>query len=80
MQRSLFGNLQDHYFFCAYFKKLLRRHSMIAILVSGVFLIIYGIYMTKEIIKHRKDERKQPKLSPKERKAQKREKKQGKKI
>jgi hypothetical protein len=35
--------------------------------------------MTKEVARHRKDERKQPKLSQKERKALKREKKQNKK-
>ena len=35
--------------------------------------------MTKEVIKHRKDEKKKPTLSVKERKAKKQEKKQGKK-
>ncbi len=32
--------------------------------------------MTKEIVKHRKDERKKPALTPKEKKAKKQEKKQ----
>ena len=36
--------------------------------------------MTKEIVKHRKDEKKKPVLSVKERKAKKQEKKQGKKV
>jgi hypothetical protein len=31
--------------------------------------------MTKEVVKHRKDERKQPTMTPKERKAKKRDKK-----
>lgn len=31
--------------------------------------------MTKEVVKHRKDERKQPTMTPKERKAKKKEKK-----
>lgn len=34
--------------------------------------------MTKEVIKHRKDEKKKPALSPKEKKVKKQEKKQGK--
>lgn len=34
--------------------------------------------MTKEVVKHRKDEKKKPVLSVKERKAKKQEKKQGK--
>lgn len=34
--------------------------------------------MTKEIVKHRKDEKKKPALSAKERKVKKQEKKQGK--
>ena len=34
--------------------------------------------MTKEVVKHRKDEKKKPALSPKERKAKKQEKKQAK--
>jgi hypothetical protein len=34
--------------------------------------------MTKEIVKHRKDERKKPQLTPKEKKAKKLEKKQNK--
>lgn len=35
--------------------------------------------MTKEVVKHRKDEKKKPTLTPKERKAKKQEKKQTKK-
>jgi hypothetical protein len=35
-----------------------------------------SFFMTKEKVKHRKDERKKPQLSPKERKAKKLEKKQ----
>ena len=35
--------------------------------------------MTKEVVKHRKDEKKKPTLSAKERKVKKQEKKQGKK-
>lgn len=34
--------------------------------------------MTKEIVKHRKDEKKKPALTPKEKKAKKQEKKQAK--
>lgn len=34
--------------------------------------------MTKEVVKHRKDEKKQPTLTPKERKQKKQEKKQNK--
>lgn len=34
--------------------------------------------MTKEVVKHRKDDKKKPALSPKERKAKKQEKKQSK--
>lgn len=34
--------------------------------------------MTKEVVKHRKDEKKKPTMSAKERKAKKQEKKQGK--
>lgn len=34
--------------------------------------------MTKEVIKHRKDEKKKPTMTPKEKKAKKQEKKQGK--
>jgi len=34
--------------------------------------------MTKEVVKHRKDERKKPQLTAKEKKAKKQEKKQGK--
>ena len=34
--------------------------------------------MTKEVVKHRKDERKKPQLTPKEKKAKKQEKKQNK--
>jgi hypothetical protein len=34
--------------------------------------------MTKEIVKHRKDERKKPTMTPKERKVKKQEKKQNK--
>lgn len=34
--------------------------------------------MTKEVVKHRKDEKKKPALSPKEKKIKKQEKKQGK--
>lgn len=34
--------------------------------------------MTKEVVKHRKEDKKKPTLSPKERKAKKLEKKQGK--
>jgi hypothetical protein len=36
--------------------------------------------MTKEVVKHRKDEKKKPTLTPKERKEKKREKKQGSKT
>jgi hypothetical protein len=36
--------------------------------------------MTKEVVKHRKDEKKKPALSAKEKKVKKLEKKQGKKI
>jgi hypothetical protein len=37
-----------------------------------------SIYMTKEVVKHRKDEKKKPALTPKEKKAKKQEKKQSK--
>jgi hypothetical protein len=37
-----------------------------------------GVFMTKETIKHRKEEKKKPMLSPKEKKAKKMEKKQAK--
>jgi hypothetical protein len=37
-----------------------------------------SFYMTKEVVKHRKDEKKKPTLTPKEKKAKKQEKKQGK--
>lgn len=37
-----------------------------------------GDGMTKEVIKHRKDEKKKPTLTPKEKKAKKQEKKQNK--
>jgi len=36
--------------------------------------------MTKEVVKHRKDEKKKPTMTDKERKAKKQEKKQGKKT
>lgn len=36
--------------------------------------------MTKEVVKHRKDEKKKPTMSAKERKVKKQEKKQGKKA
>jgi len=36
--------------------------------------------MTKEVVKHRKDEKKKPTLSAKEKKVKKQEKKQGKKV
>ena len=36
--------------------------------------------MAKEVVKHRKDEKKKPALSPKEKKAKKVEKKQGKQV
>jgi hypothetical protein len=39
-----------------------------------------GVFMTKEIVKHRKDDKKKPALSAKERKVKKQEKKQGKKA
>ncbi len=45
--------------------------------ISGVFYSTKG-FMTKEIVKHRKDEKKKPTLTPKERKAKKQEKKQNK--
>jgi hypothetical protein len=38
--------------------------------------IIRGEPMTKEVVKHRKDEKKKPTLTPKEKKAKKQEKKQ----
>ena len=41
-------------------------------------LVTREYFMTKEVVKHRKDERKKPTLTPKEKKAKKMEKKQNK--
>ena len=43
-----------------------------------ISLLTKRVFMTKEIVKHRKDERKKPQLTPKEKKAKKLEKKQNK--
>jgi len=40
--------------------------------------VLQGVSMTKEQVKHRKDEKKKPTLTPKEKKAKKQEKKQNK--
>jgi len=39
-----------------------------------------GVPMTKEVVKHRKEDKKKPTMTPKERKAKKQEKKQAKKA